>query len=419
MLLGTIMERYLPGHASHGFVQFGEKKCAFADCLRSLGFKGAARAYANFVHDVFGPPSWGADGALDGMKSRVPRANNVYVPLCFVVSPATPLYMNALPAAARSNEAGPPTSPLAPARGGRCAASYRSLVDDQLSLLKRARRIGGGLTLVPACDVDSSVGAPPGSALRYGASALRLTQLAHMFQRPNEYHALDQPGPAVGQRPDKEGCDSFALFFAFVEAARVIAKVADEDDASLEAGPVSFLGDWVDRAIGDAGDGRPDPCLASALECACYMVGRAPGPFTAIEKHGKGDAIEGGAQVRSVRAVRAVPILRAAATVLGVEARRASADAPSPDLKKALDIASGAAKSDACSRFPYTAVLLRRWVRSDAKAVSTPAGRRALARMTALIQYASPVVPERTGPSVPPGGAAETGADSDVTETDS
>lgn len=430
-----IMNRFLPGSASKGFVQI-DKDCTFADCMKSLGVRGAARAYAGFVNNMFGPPSWkteSKEGA--GSDTTLPShvKGRVYIPLSFVVSPTTPLYMMTNFRIATPPKEHPETG------DARCTMNHHRFIEEQLTLLKRGRDLGNGVRLVPPSTVDKTLRAPEGSASRFSDAALRIVQFAHMFQRPDVYCVSRQTQEGgdgeVGARQE-----SFVLFYSLVEAARSIAIVAREDDIISHTGPVSFLGDWVDRAIGDAGNGQPDPFLASAIECACYMVGREPGPFSAEERGAEGTNTSEAAAPRDV--------LRAAAAVLGCEAHRAASElsatatngeektplSVSPDWKKAFDIASQVARSNVPPQFACTSRMLHLWTKTmetdrntqnetsfAARAhAPTSAAREALARMPHLIQFALSLTPgrARSVSSASVERQVEVN-DSDMTETDS
>lgn len=253
--------------------------------LNALGVRGSALDMVLFVHNMFGPPSWPRIQNADNGDAKRKKEAMLYLPLCFVLSPETPQYIM-----------GP-----VQIKPEKLASSTLCLEKDlfQTSIFFRTRerdayvkKLNG--TLVIPEYVEKTFSAPAGYADRYTASALRIVQLAHMFQTPTRFH-LQKEGACVnnGLEEKEHPCNLASMHLALIEAVRHIAL-----DSTLSADPENtgaehcyHFSDALDRAIGhrcenDAVDddraihkekqkNQDDRNIffLGVMECACYVAG--------------------------------------------------------------------------------------------------------------------------------------------------
>ena len=446
--------RAAPVSANSSYIEFTGQS-SLKECLASiLGVKGFALPIVQFAHQAFGPPSW-------FKKHSEPEASfggSVYVPMCLVLSPASPLYLPKIqlknggpvppPDSLPMNRTDVKTQPtlseiLSPAQAQENPRSttprWVNLTFNPQSFIRNQLRVATGgssgenavaaqrVRIVPAERVNKVFGATGARAEAYAASALRIVRLAHYFQRP-----ADPARPEEEERCRHTATDPPSLSDAFVEATRSISVASqmiyeDKEHSRSRSRDRTFLGDALDKAVRydragvsqmkdtiqrlcshsssaidsnpAASETVPNPFLACVLECACYIVGSADPifarPCDQMHENKKRDVL----------------VVRGAAAVLGLESfRAAQISAPNEDegggggpdpsqvcqmARDALSLLLQEPGSAPLVKFPATLQMLRGYGKDQTRCKEAASDARyALSNMKALARVALALAPD-------------------------
>lgn len=447
----------MPVRATDAYVMF-DHQTDFRECLRTcMDVRGTALDLAEFAYEMFGPLARGARSkkggplrdtkeTLDSSRSLRRRPTSVFVPMCFVMAPSFPLYV--LSPSKKKEEARSPRHSTKKAAGSndqnkRAMQKGKDITvpefnnttgDDEFLTLYDESFLEGQLRvatssgrsvdalLVPPSQVDKQLRCPEGSARAFNAAALRILQLAHMFQRPEKVHVIQADEPK----------EVDFMFEAFFQAIRVISTSVGEKRARSRSDK-AYLGDILDKAVhlniesGRIARHRPsaqctnglirmgviagaNPYLASALECACYLAGSEELPVASEPA---------GAVVRASAAVLGLESFRSEGPRRSEENRSEIPDADQvqrlaqsalehliPEPNAEADEGRGLSSSDRCPvrAFRFTQRMLRDWTsrngRGTSDAKSAPAVlvpiQLALKRMDLLRREALRLAPSRS-----------------------